>query len=244
MPAAARIAMWSGPRNISTALLRSWGSRPDCFVCDEPFYARYLQRTGLAHPGAAEIIAKHETDFARVVEWLTGPIPDGKAIFYQKQMAHHVLPGDDMSWIERVRNAFLIRDPLEMITSFVKVIPDPRPEQLGLPQEAEMFERVRRRTGRVPPVVDARDVLENPRGVLAKLCAALEVPFDERMLRWEPGPRPTDGVWGPHWYAAVYQSTTFERYRPKNEPLPPGLEGTYRECQRLYRILHEHRITA
>lgn len=235
--------MWSGPRNISTALLRSFGSRTDTFVCDEPFYARYLQLTGLRHPGYEEILRAHATDFGEIVRWLTGPVPEGKAVFYQKHMAHHVLPGDDIAWIDGVRNCFLIRDPLEMITSYVKIVPDPRPEQLGLPQEVAMFERVRARTGRAPPVVDARDVLEDPRGVLAALCQRVGIPFDERMLRWEPGPRPTDGVWGPHWYGAVYKSKGFDPYKRKDEPLPPGLENTYEECQRLYRILHQHRIT-
>lgn len=245
MPGAAvRIAMWSGPRNISTALLRSFASRPDTFVCDEPFYARYLQRTGVDHPGREQVIAAHPTDYEQIVAWLTGPVPEGRAIFYQKHMAHHMLPGDDLDWLDSVVNCFLIRDPREMILSYLEIVPGPRPEQLGLPQEVALFERVRRRTGTVPPVLDARDVLESPRGLLAALCERIGIAFDERMLRWDPGPRPTDGVWGPYWYQSVYRSTGFEPWRPRAGSLPAALEGVQAECRRLYETLHEHRIRA
>src|SRR4051812_20432340 len=146
--------MWSGPRNISTAMLRSWGNRPDTFVCDEPLYAHYLLRTGAPHPGAEEVIRWHETDWRQVVAWLTGDVPGGKAIFYQKHMTHHLLPEIDRGWLDRVRNAFLLRAPRAVLTSLARVLPEPRLEDTGLPQQLELFELVRRRTGRVPPVVD------------------------------------------------------------------------------------------
>ncbi len=158
-----RIAMWSGPRNISTALMRSWGNRPDTFVCDEPLYAHYLQQTRLDHPGADEVIVHHESDWRKVINGLLGPVPGGDAIFYQKQMAHHLLPQIDRGWLDRVTNAFLIREPREMLTSLAKILPSPRLEDTGLPQQVEIFERVREQTGRVPPVIDARDVLKDPR---------------------------------------------------------------------------------
>ena len=150
-----RIAMWSGPRNISTALLRSWGNRHDTFVCDEPLYAFYLERTGVEHPGREEVLAHHDSDWRRVVRRLTGKIPAGKAIFYQKHMAHHLLPEIDRAWVSSLANAFLIRNPEEMLTSLTRVMPRPGVEDTGLPQQWELFGWLRERTGRTPPVVDS-----------------------------------------------------------------------------------------
>ena len=238
-----RIAMWSGPRNISTAMMRSWGSRPDTAVCDEPLYAHYLSVTGLEHPGRAEVVATHECDWRRVVAELCGPIPGGKSIYYQKHMAHHLLPEIERGWLDGFAQAFLIREPLEMLTSLVKNVPQPRVEDTGLPQQVELFEALRARVGVTPPVLDSRDVLENPRRRLGALCESLGVPFDEAMLSWPAGRRATDGVWAKHWYATVEASTGFEAYKPKNEPLPAELRGLCDECDRLYARLHAHRLT-
>jgi hypothetical protein len=194
-----RIAMWSGPRNISTAMMRSWGNRPDTFVCDEPFYASYLRDTGRAHPRADEVIAHGETDSRKVIAQLTGPAPDGKPIYYQKQMTHHLLPGIDRSWLARVTNCFLIRDPAEVIISYIKKNNDPTLEDIGFVRQAEIFDWVCARTGAVPPVVDARDVLENPERILKLLCGAVGVEFTEAMLSWPPGLRESDGIWAKHW---------------------------------------------
>ncbi|MEY2498801.1 MAG: hypothetical protein QOD12_2357, partial [Verrucomicrobiota bacterium] len=142
-----RIAMWSGPRNISTALMRSWGNRADTFVCDEPFYAHYLQATGRAHPGAEEVISSGETDWRKVVARLTGDVPEGRRIFYQKQMTHHLLPGIDRGWLGAVTNCFLIRDPREVIVSYIKKNNDPALEDIGFVQQAEIFDWVRAYTG-------------------------------------------------------------------------------------------------
>ena len=240
--AAVRIAMWSGPRNISTALMRSWEARADTFVCDEPLYAHYLAMTRLPHPGAEEIIAHHEVDWRRVVAWLTSPPPSGESIFYQKHMAHHLLPEIDRAWTRRLTNCLLIRDPEEMLTSLVKVTPEPRVEDTGLPQQLEL-QRELVTAGAPPVVLDARDVLVNPRGMLEALCARIDVPFDEAMLSWAPGPRDTDGVWAKHWYGAVERSTGFAPYRPKNERVPPALESVLAECQALYDALAAHRLT-
>jgi hypothetical protein len=237
-----RIAMWSGPRNISTALLRSWGNRADTAVCDEPLYAYYLKETGIAHPGAAEVIEHHEPDWQKAVAALVGAVPEGRAVFYQKHMAHHLLPSVGRDWLGQVTNAFLIRDPREMLTSLVKILPHPRLADTGLPQQREIFEWVRARTGRVPPVVDAREILENPRSMLGLLCDQIGVPFDEAMLRWPPGRRATDGIWAKHWYDAVERSTTFEPYRPKNEPVPPHLYELLDRCLEIYDALYRLRI--
>lgn len=241
---AVRIAMWSGPRNISTALMRSWGSRPDTFVCDEPLYAHYLMVTGRDHPGREEILREHDTDPERVTTWLTGEVPGGRRIFYQKHMAHHLLPEMDRDWLPLLRHAFLIREPREMLTSLIRVTPIPSLEDTGLPQQWELFERASAATGTPPPVIDARTVLDDPPGLLAALCDALGVPFMECMLSWEPGRRATDGVWAKHWYAAVEASTGFRPYRPKPDPLPSRLEGLFEECVGIYDRLFAHRLTA
>lgn len=241
-PAVVRIAMWSGPRNVSTALMRSFGNRPDTFVCDEPLYAHYLERTGAPHPGAEEVMARQERDWPKVVSFLTGPTPEGKRIFYQKHMAHHLLPEIGRDWLDGLTHCFLIRDPREMLLSIDKVLPVLKLEDTGLPQQVEVFDHVQKRTGRAPPVVDARDLLSDPRSVLGKLCQALGVPFLENMLSWPQGRRSTDGVWARHWYGAVEKSTGFLPYRPKPDPLPAALKDLHRQCMEHYRVLHARRI--
>jgi hypothetical protein len=237
-----RIAMWSGPRNISSAMMRSWGNRTDTFVCDEPLYAHYLLLTGTPHPGADEVIRSQENDWRKVVHWLTEFEPPGKTIFYQKHMTHHLLPNIDRSWLDRVTNAFLIREPREVVTSFIKIAGSPKLEETGLPQQLEIFNWVRSRTGRMPPVIDSRDVLENPQRLLRLLCEALDVEFAETMLAWPPGPRDTDGVWAKYWYDAVLKSTTFQKYKPKDEPVPSHLTGVLREAEEIYGQLYECRL--
>ena len=154
-----RIAMWSGPRNISTAMMRSWGNRPDTAVVDEPFYAHYLHATGADHPAADEVIASGERDWRAVVRSLVGGMPDAKPVFYQKQMTHHFLPHIGRDWLGKVTNCFLLRDPREVIVSYIKKNHDPTVEDLGFLQQAEIFDIVSAQTGVVPPVVDAHDVL-------------------------------------------------------------------------------------
>jgi hypothetical protein len=237
-----RIAMWSGPRNISTAMMRSWGNRPDTAVWDEPFYAHYLQQTGRRHPGRDETLARHEIDWRKVRDRLLGDIPGGKPIFYQKQMAHHFLEHIDRQWLRRVVNCFLIRDPAEMLASLVKKVPDARLEDTGLPQQVEIFQLVQDWTGQVPVVIDARDVLENPPAMLQLLCSKLGLAFAEEMLSWPPGSRETDGAWAPYWYAEVEKSTTFQPYHPVRTPVLAELRELLKQCQEYYEQLHEHRL--
>ena len=244
-----RIAMWSGPRNISTAMMRAWGNRPDTAVIDEPFYAYYLERTGKDHPVAAEAIAAGETDWRKVVRGLTEEaIPGGKPIFFQKQMTHHLLPEVDHAWVAELTNCFLIRDPREVILSYIKKNPNPALEDLGFVQQREIFEFVRgnrasnRQTSSAPPVVDARDVLENPERMLRLLCDATGIPFDKAMLSWPPGLRETDGIWAKHWYDAVAKSTSFEPYRPRKGDIPDSLHEIYEECRECYESLYKHRL--
>ena len=223
--APARVAMWSGPRNISTAMMRAWENRPDSVVVDEPLYAHYLDVTGKDHPMAAEVISAGETDWEKAVEWLTRSEPDGVEVFYQKHMAHHLLPEMGRDWIDRLTNCLLIRDPREMITSYIVKNDIPEMEDLGIPQLVEVYERVLERTGAPPPIVDSRDVLENPRRVLGLLCESIGVEFVDAMLAWPAGRRDSDGVWAPHWYDQVEQSTGFRGYRPKSAQVPEHLAG-------------------
>jgi hypothetical protein len=239
-----RIAAWSGPRNISTAMMRSWGNRPDTHVTDEPFYAHYLRVHPVDHPGVEEVVAGGETDWRKVASWLTGPIPSGKSVWYQKHMTHHLLPHIELTWIESLSHFFLIRHPREMLTSLLAVMPNPTLADTGLPQQVQLFEQVRRQTDRVPPVVDARDVLENPRGVLTKLCDALGLDFTESMLRWPAGRRETDGVWARHWYGSVERSTGFEPYQPRNRSVPDDHQALLAECACRYEVLYRHRLMA
>jgi Sulfotransferase domain len=234
--------MWSGPRNISTAMMRAWGNRGDTFVVDEPFYAYYLRATGKQHPGADEVIASGETDWQRVIVQLTGPISNGKRIFFQKQMAHHLLPEVSREWLGAVTNCFLIRDPREVIASYIKKREDPALPDLGFTQQAEIFDFVRTRTKSVPPVVDARDVLENPERMLRLFCEAVGVEFSDSMLSWPPGLRDTDGVWATHWYGEVAKTTSFQPYRPSATKVPAHLCEIHDRCREVYERLYEYRL--
>jgi hypothetical protein len=238
-----RIAMWSGPRNISTAMMRAWGNRSDTTVIDEPFYAYYLERTGKGHPGAAEVIAAGETDWSKIIRDLTKePIPGGKRIFFQKQMTHHLLPEIDRKWLVDLTNCFLIRDPREVLLSYIKKNPGPALGDLGFVQQREIFNFVRERTHTTPPVVDARDVQQNPEPILRLLCNAIGVSFDKTMLSWPPGLRETDGIWARHWYDAVAISTSFEPYKPREGDVPDSLRQVYEQCRQCYEELYQHRL--
>jgi hypothetical protein len=237
-----RIAMWSGPRNISTAMMRAWGNRQDTFVIDEPFYACYLKATGKNHPGADEAIAIGEIDSRKVVEHLTGPIPNGKSIFFQKHMTHHLLPEVDREWLGAVTNCFLIRDPRQVIASYIKKRDDPALEDLGFIQQAEIFDFVRSRAKSIPPILDAKDVLENPARMLRLLSDAVGVEFSESMLSWQPGLRATDGVWGKYWYTEVAKTTSFQPYRARDYRVPERLRETYERCREYYEQLYQFRL--
>ena len=234
--------MWSGPRNISTAMMRSWGNRPDTAVVDEPFYAHYLKVTGAGHPGADEVIAAGEADWRKVVQQLVGDAPGGKPIFYQKQMTHHMLPNIERDWLRSVTNCFLIRDPDRVIASYIKKNREPSIEDVGFVQQGEIFDLVREQTGATPLVIDAEDVLENPRRTLTLLCEAVGVEFTDAMLSWPPGLRETDGVWAKHWYTEVANSTGFRPPATTHAEVPKRLESVYGTCREIYERLAEHRL--
>lgn len=213
--------------------MRSWASRSDTHVIDEPFYAHYLQETGYDHPGAREIIDAYETDWRLVIDRLLAN-DNGKAIYYQKHMTQHMLQHIDRSWLSEISNCFLIRDPRRMLLSFARVIPNPQLDQTGLPHQVELFKYVKQATGQIPPVIAARDVLRNPEATLRLLCNALDVAFDCAMLRWRPGKHASDGIWAQHWYASVEASTSFAPYQEDETPVPENMRALLDDCQALY----------
>jgi hypothetical protein len=204
-----RIAMWSGPRNLSTAMMRSFGSRADTFVTDEPFYGCFLKDTGLDHPMREDVIESMDCDWRNVMDALRGETPDGSPIWYQKHMWHMMVGPVGYEDFAGFRHAFLIREPERMIASYLKKREAALFDDFGLEKQAEFFEREADRLGHAPPVIDANDVLSDPGGVLSKLCEALDIRWDPAMLSWTPGRRETDGVWAAHWYNAVEKSTGF-----------------------------------
>jgi hypothetical protein len=235
-----RLAVWSGPRNVSTALMRSWQNRPDTTVVDEPLYAHYLKATGLDHPGREEVIGAGETDWRKVVAALLGPVPEGTRVFYQKQMAHHLLAGIEQGWVTGLTNVLLIRDPHEVVASYVRSRADVAPDDLGFPQQIRLYDELET-AGTRPPVIDARDFLLDPESYLRALCHHVGVDFTPLMLAWPPGRRDTDGVWGRYWYDAVWRSSGFAEYRPRSPRLEGHAAAVANQCLPMYERLHRVR---
>jgi hypothetical protein len=237
-----RIAMWSGPRNISTAMMRSFENRPDCAVSDEPFYAAYLAQTGLDHPMREAVLAAQPQDWRAVAHSLVTDEP--AAVWYQKHMTHHMLPGFSVDWTESCRNAFLIRDPEAVLASYVVKRADVTLEDIGVVRQRELFDREADRLGAPPPVVEGADVLADPRGMLTALCRALGIPFRDEMLRWPAGRRDSDGVWAPAWYEAVERSTGFAApERAERPPLTDDLKAIADQARPHYEALVRYRLT-
>jgi hypothetical protein len=229
--------MWSGPRNISTAMMRAWENRPDTVVVDEPFYAAYLARSGSNHPGRDEVIPSQPTEPTAVVEALLAPLPDGVEVRYVKHMTHHLLPEDDLSWVGAYRNVLLIRRPDEVVASYLRAREVCEPADIGLLQQVRLLEVLEG-----TPIVDAADFLRDPESYLRWLCDWLDIGFTDRMLAWPPGPRDSDGVWAPHWYDAVWASTGFEPYRPRDVHLDADGEAVAAACRPAYERLHDARL--
>lgn len=237
---ATRIAMWSGPRNISTAMMRSFENRPDCTVIDEPFYASYLASTGLEHPLRSEVLASQPTNPGDVIEDLMRE--EGESIQYQKHMTHHMLPHIDLDWLDGVINCFLIRSPDEIIASYLGKRDEVQESDLGLKRQVEIFNKVRQREGKVPPVLDAADVLKDPEALLEKLCDRVGIAFMPDMLAWPAGRRGSDGVWAVHWYANVERSTGFAKVRRHDVSLPQQYSELSKVCREYYDELAAYRI--
>ena len=238
-----RIAMWSGPRNLSTAMMRSFGSRSDTFVSDEPFYGAYLKTTGDPQPMADQVMASMDCDWQSVARTMTGPCPTDAQIWYQKHMAHHMVGPISHDDLPGLHHAFLIRDPERVIASYAAKRVAVRPDHLGVERQVEFFEREADRLGHAPPVIDSADILRDPANMLQRLCQALDISWDPAMLHWEPGIRETDGVWASHWYDAVAASTGFGQ--PDTTPIE--LDGEAQrvadQCRPYYSLLARYRLS-
>lgn len=236
-----RINIWSGPRNVSTALMYSFAQRSDTRVVDEPLYGHYLRVTDAPHPGADEVMADMRTDAQQVIdEVILGPCD--RPVLMMKQMAHHLVDLD-RSFLGQTINVLLIRDPVQMLPSLAKNLEVPTLRDTGLALQTELYDELHR-LGQKPPVIDAKQILLNPRHVLGQLCEQVGIGFDASMLHWQAGPRPEDGIWAKHWYHAVHQSTGFQPYREKSEPMPDFLQPLLAECLPHYQRLAEQIIRA
>jgi hypothetical protein len=241
-----RIAMWSGPRNISTAMMRAFENRDDTEVSDEPFYAAYLAATGADHPMRDEVLASQSTAWRKVADAMAGPAPGGSPVWYQKHMCHHMLPEFGLGWMHACTNAFLIRPPERVLASYVVKRGEVTLDDIGVVRQAELFDRVADETGSAPPVIDGADVLADPEGVLTALCEALGIPFSGKMLAWPAGRRDSDGVWAPAWYDAVERSTGFSAPSPdvRFEDLPAHLKPIAEAARPWYERMARHRLGA
>lgn len=238
-----RIAMWSGPRNLSTAMMYAFSSRSDCAVIDEPFYAAYLCASDEIHPMQDAILASQPHDYDQVIRQCLGPSPHNKPVFYQKQMTHHMLPDTPLDWLKNLTNVFLIRHPARVIASYQKKRESPTLNDLGFVQQAALFDAVLA-MGQHPIVIDSDDILKNPTGMLAKLCNSVGLPFETGMLRWQPGGNAADGAWAPHWYGSVWASDGLHAGPPCPLPsLSPELDSICQKALPLYEKMARHKLT-
>ncbi|MEA3356998.1 MAG: HAD family hydrolase [Patescibacteria group bacterium] len=241
-----RVAMWSGPRNCSTALMYSWGNRPDTVVWDEPFYAHYLKKNKRAykeHPMSAVIMNNNETDEDLIIKKLAQDmLPEGKSVFFQKHMSHHLMDGMRRDWLRNVQNCFLIRDPFEVILSLSQKLSNIKLQDTGFEDQYRLFRYVCDTTGSIPIVIDHKDLLTNPEIMLRNLCRRFHVDFDESMLSWESGPKKFDGIWASYWYGNAWKSTGFIAYKQRKGSIPEYLEPIYRKSLGLYEELFKHRL--
>tara|TARA_R110002072_G_scaffold36252_7_gene106766 strand:- start:1 stop:729 length:729 start_codon:yes stop_codon:yes gene_type:complete len=238
-----RLCFWSGPRNISTAMMRAWENRADCAVWDEPFYGPYLVETGLDHPGRDAILDAVPLEAAEIAARCAGEAPDGSAFFFQKHMCQHMLPGTPTGWMADCRHVFLIRDPADVAASFAATAGTATADDLGSARQYEIYQVARDLTGQDWPVIEGGDVLANPEAMLRALCAVLDVPFDTAMLTWPAGRRSSDGVWAEHWYTRVEASTGFETPRPSPHILPEALQPVVDACRPHFEALRTHKLT-
>ena len=237
-----KIAMWSGPRNISTTLMRSFSMRNDTAVIDEPFYAYFLKQTDTKHPDSDKIIKSYLNNYNEIVKKLTGEIPDNKRIYYQKQMTQHKLPDDNMDWIKHTINTFLIRDPAKVIHSYRKIHDKMTPELLGFPQINDIFESAKKYQNSIPLVINSDDILKNPEKSLKVICEKLNIKYQKEMLSWEKGKHENDGMWGKYWYKNLYNSTGFKPYKSTKTTLHEKYYDLYEKCLDYYNNLSKYAL--
>jgi len=234
------VACWSGPRNISTALMRSWSSRKDTFVTDEPFYAYYLKETKLKHPQFREIINNYSTNYNEVVNYLINKIPNDKRIWYQKHMAHHILDLKNINWVNNCENCILLRHPKEVISSYSKKNKLNSVEELGYPQQYEIIKYLKK-INRSYIIIDSSELLRNPEKVLSDWCTKINIKFDKSMLKWEKGNHENDGIWWKSWYDNVIKTSGFQKYEKKDINIENKYDSIYNESMKYYSFLKEDR---
>ena len=237
-----RISMWSGPRNISTALMRSFENRPDTSVIDEPFYSFFLKNTGIKHPIYKEVIKEYDSSWDNVANTLIGPIPNNKNIWYQKLMTHHWVDNQQLDWTVNTINCFLIRNPKKVILSYLKIYEDITPELIGFSQQAYIFNYIMKETNKIPIVISSEDILKNPKLMLRKLCNILDIPFLAQMLSWPIGERDSDGIWGEYWYKNVVKTSSFSKSSEKDEEFPEQFSSLLDECNTYYKQIEKYKI--
>ncbi|HET6528529.1 MAG TPA: sulfotransferase family protein [Balneolaceae bacterium] len=236
-----RLSVWSGPRNVSTALMYSFRQRPDTKVFDEPLYGHYLKTFGVKHPGYKEVMKSMDCDGKSVIENILLAPLNGKSVFFFKNMAHHLRDLNDLGFLDELTNVLLTRAPREMLPSLAKKLPEPSLSDTGLVEQIQLLEQIKK-SGKKPVVLDARELLLNPESVLHQLCERLDIPFDQGMLQWPAGPKPEDGIWAKYWYENVHASTKFKPYRPKTRPFPKKLRPLLEKCKPLYDRLYEYAL--
>jgi len=235
------ICMWSGPRNLSTAMMRSFENRTDCHVWDEPFFAPWLAATGKDHPGRVETLAAHESNPEKVAQACLAPPPDGQHYYFQKHMPHHMEEEFPRGWTKDCKHFFLIRNPEAVIASYVKGRAEFDMDDIGFWPLIRLYEHLTGE-GHDIPVVDSSDILDAPEAMLSALCSALDMPFDKAMLSWPKGRRATDGAWAPWWYQSVESSTGFAPPRPEPAVVPEGYKDMVEACMPAYERLRQKRL--
>ena len=235
------ICLWSGPRNVSTALMYSFRQRADTRVIDEPLYAHYLNVTGAQHPGREDVLKAQDNDGNNVIHDVIMGTCD-RSVLFVKNMAHHLVD-IPLGFLECTENVILTREPADMLRSLSHQIPQPTLRDTGFKRQVDLLHQLQT-LGQNPAVIDARELLNDPAGILGKLCTHIGIPFSKDMLHWSTGPKPEDGVWAPHWYSSVHTSTSFTAYREKTDPFPESLEPTLKECQPFYETLYARAFKA
>ena len=237
-----RIAMWSGPRNISTALMRSFENRADTTVMDEPFYGYYLKTTKFDHPMKEQVLASQNINWDNVVDLCSNKIFKGYLIIYQKHMSHHLMMDNDLSWLNNMKNCILIRNPKYVINSYIKKYNIEDVNQLGYIQQLRIVSYIKKYNFEDPVILDASDILDNPKRALKKICKKLDISFTNQMLYWPKGSRETDGVWAKHWYKNVINSTGFIKPKEKKINIDRQLYDIYKKCMKHYEVLYDKRL--
>lgn len=237
-----RLAMWSGPRNLSTAMMYAFAQHSDCAVWDEPFYAAYLTATGLDHPMGDAIVAAGDTDPETVITKCLGAAPNDKPLFYQKHMSQHMIPSFHRDWVLDQTNVFLIRHPALVLASYAAKRENPTLDDIGFRQQADLIDLIIKGTGTAPLVVDSADIRDDPKAMLTAICEWVGFPFQDQMLRWPKGGHARDGVWAPHWYGAVWNSTGFAGPEKPLPPVTPELNDVYQKAEYLYDRMSEMKL--